>query len=90
MVTFIASFGLPVSTDRLSLYGFAALALVLLGLVALDMRRIVKATARKSSPMHFLSPHRDENGLPIFFEQGEDPSERAALRLIAKKRHNER
>jgi hypothetical protein len=88
VVHFIASFELPILTDHLSLFGFAGLALVLLVLVAFDMRRAIKATAKKNSSMQFLSPHRDEYGMPIFFEAGEDPLERAAHRVIARKRRH--
>lgn len=86
MVEFIASFELPTSTNHLSLFGFAALALVLLVLVAFDMRRAVRATAKKSSSMQFPGQYREENGMSIFFDTGEDPSERTAHPVIAKKR----
>jgi hypothetical protein len=86
MVHFIASFEWPALTEHLSLYGFSALALVLLALVALDMRRIVLATAKESSSAQVLPPHRDGNGMSVFFAEAEDPAERAALQAIAQKR----
>jgi hypothetical protein len=86
MVHFIASFEWPTLTEHLSLYGFSALALVLLALVALDMRRIVLATAVKSSSAHPSSLYRDGNGMSVFFAEAEDPSEWAALPAIAQKR----
>lgn len=88
MVDFIASIELPTLTDHLSLYGFAALALVLLALVALDMRRIVKATAKTSAPTQFLSPYQRNNEISVFYDAGEDPSARAAHRVIAMKRRD--
>jgi hypothetical protein len=38
--------------------------------------------------MQFLSRYRDENGMPIFFDLGEDPSERSAHRVLMQKRRN--
>lgn len=84
MVHFIASFEWPTLTEHLSLYGFAALALVLL--VALDMRRIVLATAVKSSSVQLSPMNRNGNGMAVFFAEAEDPSERAALPVIAQRR----
>ena len=88
MIELIANIELPAFADHISLYGFAAVALVLLGLVGFDMRRAKKASAKKTSSMQFLSRYRDENGLPIFFDVGEDPSERSAHRVFMQKRRN--
>jgi hypothetical protein len=82
VVEFIASFELPSFTSHPSLYGFFVVALVLLGLVVFDMRRIVKATAKRSSSMRY----RNENGMSVFFDAGEDPTERTAHRVIRQKR----
>jgi hypothetical protein len=62
--------------------------LVLLGLAGFDKRRAAKAAVKRQSSMQFLSPYRDENGMPIFFEAGEDPLRRAAHRVIAQKRRS--
>ena len=88
MINLIANIELPVFADQISLVGFAAVALVLLGLVGFDMRRATKASARKASSMQFLSRYRDQHGMPIFFEEGEDPSERSAHRVVMRNRRN--
>jgi hypothetical protein len=38
--------------------------------------------------MTFMSRYRDENGMPIFFEAGEDPSARAAHRVLTQMRRS--
>jgi len=73
--------------SRLVTYGFLVAALPLLGFVALDLRRASKASAeKKQGSMKFMSSYRDEHGMPIFFEAGEDPSARAAHRVLTQKR----
>lgn len=76
MIGLIANIELPVFADHISMVGFAAIALLLLGLVGLDMRRTAKASAKKAASMQFLSRYRDEHGMPIFFEGGEDSSQK--------------
>jgi hypothetical protein len=88
MLNLIANSQLPVFASHLSLYGFVVVALVLLVLVGFDMRRAARAASKKSSSMQFLSPYRDENGMPIFFDLGEDPSERSAQRVLTQKRRS--
>lgn len=83
LATFI--FAAPMS--RLVTYGFLVAAIPLLGLVAVDLRRAAKASAEKRhGSMKFMSSYRDEHGMPIFFEAGEDPSARAAHRVLVQKR----
>ena len=73
--------------SRLVSYGFLIAAVPLLGFVALDMRRASRASAeKKKDSMKFMSSYRDEHGMPIFFEAGEDPSARAAHRVLTQKR----
>jgi hypothetical protein len=88
MINLISNIELPVFASHISQYGFLVVALVLLCLVGFDMRRATKAAQRKSSSMQFLSRYRDENGMPIFFDLGEDPSERSAHRVLMQKRRN--
>lgn len=74
---------LPGLTEHLATYGFLAVVVPLLAVVAVDLRRASKAQAeKKNSSMQFLAPFRDENGMPIFYEAGEDPSERYAQRVL--------
>lgn len=87
MPDLLASFLLAAPTHRLAAFGFVVVAVPLLGIMALDMRRAAKATARKKDDsMTFMSRYRDENGMPIFFEAGEDPSARAAHRVLTQMR----
>ncbi len=72
--------------NRLVTYGFLLAAVPLLGFVLLDLRRAAKVTAeKKKGSMKFMSRYRDEHGMPIFFEAGEDPSSRAAQRVLRQK-----
>lgn len=74
-------------THRLAAFGFVVVAVPLLGVMALDMRRAARASARKrDATMTFMSRYRDENGMPIFFEAGEDPSAGAAHRVLTQRR----
>ena len=76
-----------VVTDHLPLFGFLLGIGALLGLLAFDLRRSVYASGRrKNEPMKFLAPYRDENGMPIYYEAGEDPTERYAQRVLARAR----
>jgi hypothetical protein len=88
MINLISNIELPVFASHISQYGFLVVALVLLCLVGFDRRRATRAAQRKSSSMQFLSRYRDENGMPIFFDLGEDPSERSAHRVLMQKRRN--
>ena len=72
MAACLAAFQLPGFPEHISLYGFFAVALVLLGLVCLDVRRAAKAEARKTSCTPFA----------VFFDTGEDPPERSAHRTL--------
>jgi hypothetical protein len=87
MPDLVASFLLAAPTHRLAAFGFVAVAVPLLGIIALDMRRAARASAqKKDATMTFMSRYRDENGMPIFFEAGEDPSARAAHRVLTQMR----
>ena len=87
MLHFLASFIFAVPMSRVVACGFLVAAVPLLGLVALDLRRAAKASAEiKNGSMKFMSSYRDEHGMPIFFEAGEDPSARAAHRVLTQKR----
>lgn len=73
----------PVLSDHLGTFGFLLIALPLLGFVGFELRRAAKQKAeQKDSGMTFLAPFRDENGMPIFYEAGEDPSARYAQRVL--------
>ena len=73
--------------SHLSFYLFGLLAAALGVGAAFDLLRSRRQAAKpKNAPMLFMSRYRDENGMPIFFEAGEDPSERAAHRVLAQKR----
>ena len=73
--------------EHLATYGFFAVMTPLLVAVIFDLRRASKAQAeRKSASMTFLAPFRDENGMPIFYEADEDPSERYAQRVLMRTR----
>ena len=83
----LASFLFAAPTHRLAAYAFVLVAVPLLGVMAIDMRRAAKASAQKrDASMKFMSRYRDENGAAIFFEAGEDPSARAAHRVVTKMR----
>lgn len=85
----LAIFLLAAPMNRIVTFGFLLAAIPLLGFVALDLRRAAKASAaRKNGAMKFMSRYRDENGMPIFFEAGEDPSARSAQRVLTQKRRN--
>lgn len=74
------------SMNRLVTYGFLLAAVPLLGFVLLDLRRAARESAeKKKGSMKFMSRYRDEHGMPIFFEVGEDPSARAAQRVLRQK-----
>ena len=73
-------------TDHLRLFGFLSGAGALLGLLAFDLRRSAHPGQKKNEPMQFLAPYRDENGMPIYYEAGEDPTERYAQRVLARAR----
>lgn len=74
-------------TEHLATYGFVAVVGPLLGVVLFDLRRASKAqTEKKNSSMQFLAPYRDENGMPIFYGEGEDPLERSARRVLTQTR----
>jgi hypothetical protein len=89
MPDLVASFLLAAPTHRLAAFGFVAVAVPLLGIMALDMRRAARASAqKKDATMTFMSRYRDENGMPIFFEAGEDPSARAAHRVLTQMRRS--
>jgi hypothetical protein len=88
MDSLLASFVLAAGPlNRLVTYGFLLAAVPLLGFVVLDLRRAAKEAAeKKKGSMRFMSRYRDEHGMPIFFEAGEDPSARAAHRVLTQKR----
>jgi hypothetical protein len=87
MLDLLATFLLAAPTHLLVSLGFVVVAVPLLGLMAIDMRRAAKESAqKKDAPMKFMSRYRDENGMPIFFEAGEDPSARAAHRVLTQVR----
>jgi len=68
---------------------FFVVAVPVLGFVALEMRRAAKAKAKeKNAPMKFLAPYRDEHGMPIFYDAGEDPSARYAQRVLQQNRRS--
>jgi hypothetical protein len=83
----LASFLFAAPNHRVAAHGFVLVAVPLLGMMAADMRRASKASAqKKDASMKFMSRYRDENGMPIFFEAGEDPSARAAHRVLTQMR----
>lgn len=87
MVDLLASFVSAAPLSRIVSVGFLLAAVPLLGLVALDLRRAAKASGeKKDGSMRFMSAYRDEHGMPIFFDAGEDPSARAAHRVLTQKR----
>jgi hypothetical protein len=87
----LASFLFAAPNHRLAMYGFVLVAVPLLGLLAIDMRRASKVSAeKKDTSMKFMSRYRDEHGMPIFFEAGEDPSARAAHRVLTQMRRASR
>jgi len=87
MFHLLACFIFVTPMSRLVTYGFLIAAVPLLGFVALDLRRAARASAeKKNGSMKFMSSYRDEHGMPIFFEAGEDPSARAAHRVLTQKR----
>ncbi len=87
MLQLLASLIWAAPLSRLVSYGFLIAAVPLLGFVALDLRRASRASAeKKKDSMKFMSSYRDEHGMPIFFEAGEDPSARAAHRVLTQKR----
>jgi hypothetical protein len=88
MLYLIADGQMPIFASHVSLFVFAAVALVLLGLAGFDLRRAAKAASKKSSSMQFLSRYPDENGMRIFFDLGEDCPERSAHRIRMQKRRN--
>jgi hypothetical protein len=67
--------------------GFLIASVPLLAFVVLDLRRAARQSAqKKNGSMQFMSRYRDEHGMPIFFEAGEDPSARSAQRVLTQKR----
>lgn len=90
MLQLLASLIWAAPLSRLVSYGFLIAAVPLLGFVVLDLRRASKASAEKKQvdSMKFMSSYRDEHGMPIFFEAGEDPSARAAHRVLTQKRRS--
>jgi hypothetical protein len=83
----LASFLFAAPNHRLAAYGFVLVAVPLFVLMAVDMRRAAKASAQRTdASMKFMSRYRDESGMPIFFEAGEDPSARAAHRVLTQTR----
>lgn len=87
MIDSVCTVVLFVVTDHLPLFGFLLVAGALLGLLAFDLRPSRAVSARKENePMRFLAPYRDENGMPIYYEAGEDPSSRYAQRVLARTR----
>jgi len=71
----------------MGIFGFLLITLPLLAFVGFDLRRAAKQKdAQRDSGMKFLAPYRDENGMPIFFEAGEDPSARYAQRVLQQNR----
>ena len=77
--------------NHLSFYIFGLLVTGLGVGVGVDLVRARRQTAnRKNAPMLFMSRYRDENGMPIFFEAGEDPSERSAQRVLQQQRRKAR
>ncbi len=89
MLHLLANFVLAAPLNRLVTCGFLLAAVPLLGFVALDLRRAARESAeKKNATMKFMSRYRDEHGMPIFFEAGEDPSARAAHRVLMQKRRS--
>jgi hypothetical protein len=66
-------------------YGFLVVAALLAGFVAFEMQQAAKESATKEDSMAFLSRHR-ENGMSVFFDTSEDPSDLAAQPVLARKR----
>ena len=90
MVSFVANFLWAGPLPGAVTLGFLIAAVPLLGFVVLELRRAAKQTAKKKDgSMQFMSRYRDEHGMPIFFEAGEDPSARAAQRVLRQKRRAE-
>ncbi|HUN83909.1 MAG TPA: hypothetical protein VMU48_05995 [Terracidiphilus sp.] len=72
---------------HLATYGFLAVVVPVVIAVIFDLRRASKAQAeKKNASMQFLAPYRDENGMPIFYEADEDPTERYAQRVLMQTR----
>ena len=77
--------------SHFSFYIFGLLATVLSVGTAVDLLRARRQASKpKKGQMLFMSRYRDENGMPIFFEAGEDPSERAAHRVLQQQRRKAR
>ena len=77
--------------SHFTFYFFGLLAAALGAGAAFDLLRSRRlATKQKNPQMLFMSRYRDENGMPIFFEAGEDPSERSAQRVLQRQRRKAR
>ena len=60
MPDLLATFFLAAPAHRLAAFGFVVVAVPLLGIMVLDMRRSAKASARKNdATMAFMSGYRD-------------------------------
>lgn len=77
--------------SHFTFYFFGLLAGALGAGAAFDLLRARRQSSKpKDAPMLFMAAYRDENGMPIFFEAGEDPSERSAQRVLAQQRRKAR
>lgn len=75
-----------VPASRLFPWGLLLVAAILAAFVALEMQRAAKDSATKKDSMEFMSPYHDGNGMSVFFDTSEDPSDRPAHRVLAHKR----
>lgn len=67
-------------------YGFLLVAGALACMVALEMQRAAKESATKVDSGEFMARNPEENGMMVFFDTSEDPSDLAASRVLAQKR----
>jgi hypothetical protein len=67
-------------------YGFFVVAAALAGFVAFEMQQAARASATKKDSKAFLSQYGKENGMSVFFDMSEDPSDLAAQPVLARKR----
>jgi hypothetical protein len=81
----------PSLAGHFSFYLFGLVAAAIGVGAVYDLLCARRQTAKpQNAPMLFMSRYRDEHGMPIFFEAGEDPSARSAQRVLAQQRREAR
>ncbi len=87
MLDLMASGVWTIPASRFFPYGFVVLGAALVSFMVSDLRRAAKeSAAKKSGEMKFVSRYREEGGMSIFFDTGEDASAPAAQPALARKR----